>query len=67
MKKIPRYEVFLDELNIQGDIRKSKDGYMIHIKDLEALKRKFDKFMKNKKDIPPEFVELVNKNFWDLI
>lgn len=28
---------------------------------------KLDKFMKDQKDIPPEFVEIVNKNFWDLI
>ena len=31
------------------------------------VKYKFDKFIKNQKDIPKEYVDIINKNFWDLI
>jgi hypothetical protein len=31
------------------------------------LKEKFNKFVENQKDIPSEFVDIVNKEFWSLI
>jgi hypothetical protein len=39
------------------------------IKDvtIEQLRKKFDEFVANQKDIPQEFVDTVNKNFWNLI
>ena len=32
-----------------------------------TLKKQFDEFVKNQKSIDKEFVDLVNKHFWDLI
>ena len=31
------------------------------------IKEKFTEFVANQKDIPPEFAEIVNEHFWDLI
>jgi len=31
------------------------------------LKQKFKSFAENQKDIPPEFIEIINKEFWNLI
>lgn len=33
----------------------------------EILKYKFKHFIVNQKDIPVEYVDIINKNFWDLI
>ena len=31
------------------------------------IKEKFTEFVASQKDIPPEFAQVVNDNFWDLI
>ena len=31
------------------------------------VRTKFDNFIKNQKDVPHEFVDIINKNFWNLI
>ncbi len=33
----------------------------------EKIKRKFEMFAKNQTDIPKEYIDLINKNFWNLI
>lgn len=33
----------------------------------QMIKTKFDEFAKNQKDIPQEYVDIINKNFWNLI
>lgn len=31
------------------------------------IKDKFDDFIKNQKDIPQKYIDIINKHFWDLI
>ena len=33
----------------------------------EALRDKFREFARTQQDIPSEYVEIVNRNFWDLL
>jgi len=33
----------------------------------ERLKNNLDTFVKNQQDCPKEFVDIINKNFWNLI
>ncbi len=35
--------------------------------DRKKLKQKFKQFVKKQKNIPAEYVDIINKNFWDLI
>jgi len=41
MKNLPKYEIYQD-INNMGDIRKSKKGYLVHIKDLIKYLKSFD-------------------------
>ena len=34
---------------------------------VDKLKNKFNVFINNQKDFPKEFVDIINKNFWNLI
>lgn len=34
IKRLQIYETYLDNLNIVADIRKARDGYLVHIIDL---------------------------------
>ena len=34
---------------------------------LKKLKSKFQTFIEQQKDIPPEYTKIINEKFWDLI
>ncbi len=34
---------------------------------IKYIKDKFDIFTANQKDVPSEYIDIINKNFWDLI
>lgn len=34
---------------------------------IETIRLKFDIFTMNQKDIPQEYIDIINKHFWELI
>lgn len=49
------------------DKRNNEDICPCCAETINKLKVKFDNFIKNQKDCPKEFVDMVNRNFWNLI
>jgi hypothetical protein len=59
--------VLLAEEVLKEDIQCSKcNGTEVKI-NTECMKDKFNKFAQSQENIPQEFVDIVNKEFWNLV
>jgi len=48
-------------------LRKENIKYSNYYSNVEFMKSKFKKFAEDQKDIPQKYVDIINKNFWDMI
>lgn len=56
-----------DAVNLISDFLADHAPAIEDIHELSDVRSKFNKFIREQKDIPSEYVDIINKNFWDLL
>jgi len=51
----------------ENNLINNSDYDSIYVTAICSLRDKFDKFIQNQKDIPKEYVDIINDHFWDMI
>ncbi len=66
--RIKEIEVTTEQLLIEKELlRKQIISENNFFSNAEMLKEKFNKFIENQSDIPKEYVDIINKEFWSMI
>jgi len=66
--RIKEIELVVEPLLAEKELlRKKTISKSNEYSNWEILKNKFNKFAENQTDISQEYVDIINKNFWDLI
>lgn len=67
-ERIKEIDLIVEPLLAERELLRKLDIYKRNeFSNLDFIHHKFSEFIENQKDILKEYIEIINKNFWELI